>query len=300
MGERDTMSKPVVGYGATVSMNGVVLGQIKSWEMGNSMTETEWLTCTDPLRMLDVVSPLYHGDTVRRLATERQLRLFACACCRQFWHLLWLKSQRALIEMEAEVDGASSDDDLINLCLDEQNYFFQRSGQIHLLDHAARARWNATDAVVMLATSISTGFPTDKGSFLPTFHRIRQHESGGNPDSPNTAGYPAEAHLLRDIIGNPWRLVKLPLAWQHGQRREDSSDTAGTMESCCPWLIWRDGTVPRLAQAIYAEHAWERLPILADALEEAGCANEDILQHLRGAGPHARGCWVLDLLLGRK
>jgi hypothetical protein len=55
-----------------------------------------------------------------------------------------------------------------------------------------------------------------------------------------------------------------------------------------------------MAQAIYDERAFDRLPILADALEDAGCTNADILGHCRGAGPHAKGCWVVDLLLGKE
>jgi hypothetical protein len=65
-------------------------------------------------------------------------------------------------------------------------------------------------------------------------------------------------------------------------------------------LTWNDGIVPKLAQAIYADRAFDRMPILADALEEAGCDNADILGHLRGEGPHVRGCWVLDLLLAKE
>jgi hypothetical protein len=84
--------------------------------------------------------------------------------------------------------------------------------------------------------------------------------------------------LLRDIFGNPFRPV--------------SADPA--------WLTWKDGTVPRLAQAIYYGRAFDRLPLLANALEEAGCDNADILNHLRGPGPHARGCWPLDLILGKE
>src|SRR5437762_722095 len=61
-----------------------------------------------------------------------------------------------------------------------------------------------------------------------------------------------------------------------------------------------DGIIPRLAQAVYEERAFERLPVLADALEEAGCTDAAILDHCRSPGPHARGCWVVDLLLGRE
>ena len=62
---------------------------------------------------------------------------------------------------------------------------------------------------------------------------------------------------------------------------------------------WNDGTVHRVAQAIYDERAFERMPILADALEDAGCDNADILNHCRNGGEHVRGCWVIDLLLGK-
>jgi hypothetical protein len=94
--------------------------------------------------------------------------------------------------------------------------------------------------------------------------------------------YPAErplqANIFRDIIGNPFRPATV-----------DPS-----------WLAWNGGTVPKLVQAIYDDRAFDRLPILADALEDAGCTDPDILAHCRGPGPHARGCWVVDLLLGKE
>ena len=66
------------------------------------------------------------------------------------------------------------------------------------------------------------------------------------------------------------------------------------------WLAWNDGTVRHLAGAIYDERAWDNMPILADALEDAGCQDERILDHCRRGGPHTRGCWVVDLVLGMK
>jgi hypothetical protein len=59
-------------------------------------------------------------------------------------------------------------------------------------------------------------------------------------------------------------------------------------------------TVNHLAQAIYTDRAFDRMPILADALEDAGCTNQDILEHCRGGGEHVRGCWVVDLLLAKE
>jgi hypothetical protein len=84
-----------------------------------------------------------------------------------------------------------------------------------------------------------------------------------------------QAQTVRDIFGNPFR----PVAF-------DPS--------------WRTSTVVALAEGVYADRAFDRLPILADAIEDAGCDHPDILAHCRGAGPHVRGCWVVDLVLGRR
>jgi hypothetical protein len=85
--------------------------------------------------------------------------------------------------------------------------------------------------------------------------------------------------LLRDLIGDPFRPAPAV----------DPS-----------WLAWNDGTVAKLAAAIYEERRFADLPILADALEDAGCSDAAILAHCRGPGEHVRGCWVVDLLTGRQ
>jgi hypothetical protein len=90
----------------------------------------------------------------------------------------------------------------------------------------------------------------------------------------STSDYPAQAALLRDIFGNPFRPAALDPAW-------------------------RTGTVLALARGIYEDRAFDRMPILADALQDAGCTDEDVLGHCRGPGPHVRGCWVVDLVLGK-
>jgi hypothetical protein len=88
----------------------------------------------------------------------------------------------------------------------------------------------------------------------------------------------AAPETLRDAFGPlPFRAVRLDRAWLH----------------------WNGGAVARTAHAIYAERAFEHLPILADALEDAGCRDADVLGHLRGPGPHARGCWIVDLILSK-
>ena len=64
-------------------------------------------------------------------------------------------------------------------------------------------------------------------------------------------------------------------------------------------LAWNDAAIVKLARFIDREQAFERLPILADALEEAGCTDADVLAHCRAGGTHVRGCWVIDLVSGR-
>jgi hypothetical protein len=85
----------------------------------------------------------------------------------------------------------------------------------------------------------------------------------------------SQASLFRDIAGNPFRPV-------------------------LPNSGWRSRTALGLAQAIYKDRAFDRLPILADALEDAGCAERAVLDHCRVPGPHVRGCWVVDLILGKQ
>jgi hypothetical protein len=118
-----------------------------------------------------------------------------------------------------------------------------------------------------------TGTPEDLADALDSWH-----EAGGGSGEPvgwteaDPAGEMAE--LLRCIVGNPFRPV-------------------GVDQS------WLTSTVVALARGIYDDRAFDRMPILADALQDAGCANADVLTHCRDTGPHARGCWVVDQLLGK-
>jgi hypothetical protein len=86
----------------------------------------------------------------------------------------------------------------------------------------------------------------------------------------------ARAELVRELFGNPFRPAAAPA-----------------------WRVGEDSTALRLAQAIYRERRFADLPILADALEEAGCDHADALAHCRSGGEHVCGCWVVDLLLGK-
>jgi hypothetical protein len=87
-----------------------------------------------------------------------------------------------------------------------------------------------------------------------------------------------QLRLLRDVFGNPFRPATIDPVW----------------------LAWNGGMIQQLARATYEERRFQDLPILADALEEAGCASHDLLAHFRGLGPHVRGCWALDALLAKE
>ena len=91
----------------------------------------------------------------------------------------------------------------------------------------------------------------------------------------NRAERKAQCDLIRDVFGNPFR----PAAFDPG---------------------WRTDTAVSLARGMYAGRDFAAMPILADALQEAGCENDDILSHCRDPhGVHVRGCWVVDLVLGK-
>jgi hypothetical protein len=94
------------------------------------------------------------------------------------------------------------------------------------------------------------------------------------PRRDETAALKLHVALVRDIFGNPFRPVTLDPRWL-------------------------TSTVTALARGIYDDRAFHRLPILADALQDAGCDHADILTHCRSDGPHVRGCWVVDLLFGK-
>src|SRR5262249_2865626 len=127
-----------------------------------------------------------------------------------------------------------------------------------------------------------------------------------------------QAALLRDLAGNPFRLVTLPTEEITRMGTDPDGNAVLVRERVCPWCT---STVLALAQAAYDERQLvfmeslkreettmqdsgtldpDRLAVLADALEEAGCLSADLLAHLRGPGPHVRGCFALDLILGKE
>jgi hypothetical protein len=248
------------------------------------VTEAEWLNCTRPGVMLRFL---------RGKSTDRKLRLFACACCRRVWDLLTAEEDRHAIEMaERFTDGLGSDEELATA---------ERKATRPARDAASRHVSNFPSAAAKAAarlvgnkaySRVYAAYTGQTTSDAPLQVARELGVSAEAAKDPRDAYIEAEAHeaaiqtdLLRDVFGPlPFRLVTIDPTW----------------------LAWNDGLVVRLAQAAYQERNMPEgaldkslLAILADALEEAGCTDTDILGHLRGPGPHVLGCWPVDLCLGK-
>jgi hypothetical protein len=209
------------------------------------VTEDQWLSCTDPQKMLR-----HLGANV----SDRKLRLFACACCRRNWHQLTHEALRGGIETaEQFADGRVSD---------------RRRGAAFAAAKGPGVAVKTSPLCVVFAASLC---PVRGIRYW--IHTIAYQSPGGSMDQ-----HSSTADLMREVVGNPFRRPSVPAR--------------------C--LAWDDGLVVKLAQGIYEERAYDRLPVLADALDEAGCADEALLAHLRGPGPHVRGCWALGLILGKE
>lgn len=240
----------------------LVLGH-DAGEVETGMTEEKWLACNDPRPMLDVL---------RGRVSDRKLRLFAIACFRRDWTLYTdERSRESIVVGERYADGKATATELKT----SHDAAMQAAREITDAAFMPFGTWRTDQDFEENNRRISSSLAANDaawGSAMAATSRRRIQTPGA------VAEARAEAVLLRDIFGNPFRPVTL-----------DPS-----------WLAWNDGTIPRLAQAIYSDRRFADLPILADALEEAACTNGDILAHCRSGGEHVRGCWVVDLLLGKE
>jgi hypothetical protein len=195
--------------------------------------------------------------------SPRKLRLFAVACCRKVWHLFGDASRRAVEVAEAFADGRASERDL-----DEAGDALAASEaptDPNEDSPAVWATWRNAMKAAEGAAAWTAGWAVDARERTGSWESLFGDERGG------------QVHLLRDIAGNPFKRAAV-----------------------APQVLsWQEGTVVRMAQAIYEDRRFGEIPVLADALEDAGCDNADILNHCRGGGEHVRGCWVIDLLTGR-
>jgi hypothetical protein len=206
---------------------------------------------------------------------DRKRRLFAVACCRRLAHLFGdERSRRAVDVAERYADGLAS----------EQERLFTENNAFEAHFDVRESRLSATPVVcwsrsselitqaALLAVSVGTFYAEDAADYS----RLALAASGvaWRRDEEEEL---AQCRLLREIVG--------PL----------SPPTVDPL-----WLSANDRAAVQLAQWIYDKQAFDDLPILADALEDAGCNETDILDHCRQGGEHVRGCWVLDMVLGKE
>jgi hypothetical protein len=250
------------------------------------MIESEWKLCKDPRQMLDW---LRNSDKL----TERKARLFAIAFCRCLWPRLTDEREqprKALEVAERYVEGAATEAELRQA----HNAYH---AEVYML-REAKSWWGQRVLEFLHKTFPSDhwayDFPPTSFDFAILGSVSRKAIKGVNVLAREVARLPDEfrgnrdlaipenaselCHVFRDIFGNPFH----PVAFD--------------------WTLlrWNDGLLGKLAQRIYDEKAWDLLPVLADALEEAGYTDQDALGHLRGPELHFRGCHVIDLLLNRE
>jgi hypothetical protein len=194
----------------------------------------------------------------------RKLRLFACACARRLWpqvkHTRW---REIVLTAERFADGRVG-----------RRQLEQAHRGARWISQAAYNNWLANPGKD--SNGVSVGYiivaltERDPGDAALSAARSAVSIKGSAESAVQSA-------LVRDLFGNPFRPPPAPAAW----------------------LGHPDETVLRLARVLYDEGRFADLPVLGDALEDAGCTDEQVLGHCRSSGPHVRGCWLLDAVLGK-
>jgi hypothetical protein len=196
----------------------------------------------------------------RRIPNDRKCRLFAVHCCRRIWDRLPDERCRGALAICERYLEGAAGPTELAAAYSAANEAFVEYDDRNGWETAASAIAAACDA---RDVPLMAGQAAREAALLVWPRPQRQAE------------YRWQCRVLRDIFGNPFRPATVDPAWL-------TSD------------------VLALAQGIYAERAFDRMPILADALQDAGCDSDDILNHCRGTSlTHVRGCWVIDLLTGR-
>jgi hypothetical protein len=246
------------------------------------MTEAEWLACTDPQPMLEFL---------RRKASDRKVRLFAVACCRRVWSSLEHEEFRdAVRKAELFADGLADRSEMLQASEKALPIFVKlHDGKDNGPGAAlAASRFPSPPKSFLQRIADALDDPwwedeMDKGDPLaPALVTARRAARAAAYlrgernvlDAPATfAEHREQTHLVHCLFGNPFR----------------------PRPACGAWLTRE---VKALADGIYAERTFDRMPLLADVLEASGCTNADLIEHCRSGRQHARGCWVVDLVLG--
>jgi hypothetical protein len=254
------------------------------------MTEAEWLTKSDPEPML---RHLIGTDEPRVQAVEefpnargsdRKLRLFACACYHRVSHLLPDPTSRSTVQIaERFADGAASVAEFLKAEAVVRELMTALEPQWRASDGVERVALHPTQAALALAGIVCWSEP-QKAAWYAALNAHLEVPYLADPAvdvhsqqrwEGEVAEKRAQCELLREMFGNPFRPITLDPAWF-------------------------TPTVTALARQMYESRDFYAMPILADALEDAGCDSDEILNHCRGPGPHVRGCWVVDAALDKE
>lgn len=229
------------------------------------MTEAEWTVCTDIYTLLEYL---------RGKASDRKLRLFAVACCRRPYYQVADERHRKAVQLAERMADEDVDKEEWKVVHQAAYQLWQEVWAASLAAQQKPPREPPEVESLMDAdTATAAGWAILEDGWEAAYQvtGVQWHER--HADEPGH-----QLALLRDIFDNPFRLMAIDLSW--------------------PSL--NGGIVVKLAQSIYQERAFYRLPILADSIENAGCHDADILGHCRQPGEHVRGCWVVDMILGKK
>jgi hypothetical protein len=176
------------------------------------------------------------------------------------FRILWPSIQCRQVRRSVEVAEARADRLATDQQMEEHRYPY--GGEIDSLDHGLQLAVQSLMIPNLNPAYVAWGV---RASIDPFRYGPNQYSEG----------CPEQADLLRDVVGNPFRAV----AFEAG---------------------WRTSTAVALAQQMYDSRDFGIMPILGDALQDAGCESADVLDHCRRAGPHVRGCWVVDAILRKK
>lgn len=225
------------------------------------MTEKQWLSALSSRGGLDYLCDAQMRAN-RRKAGRRKLRLFVCACARRVWALIPAEHREAIELGELLSDGENVAKRVAALkATDREGRLSQRHAAAAALACVGTNIWHAAVTGADAAAMASAWARQESKEDMKTYRRDKEAEER------------EQAALLREIVPNPFRAAKLDRNWL-------TSD------------------VVALARGIYKEQAFDGLPMLADALQDANCDDEDVLGHCRSDGQHVRGCWVVDRVLG--
>lgn len=232
------------------------------------MTETEWLACGDAWDMVQAL-----GDH----PSDRKLRLYTCGCCRRLWHHLTDEQSRRAVELaERYADEPYPPEDQKPIprsaldqlrSPDERTQAYRAAGAVL---RSARQKRDASEDVAdhLLYVAAHAAHSTLDSDGLDAARMMRWDNltKGMQP--------PIQVEVLRDVFSDRFLPVRFSPSW-------------------------RSEAAVSLARVMYETRDFHVMPILADALEEAGCDDAHVLAHCRGPGPHVRGCWAVDLVLGK-